>query len=187
MRQSLLRQIEADPPPGLAECVSGHATLLFEFLPGKGDKHILQNWLMQHPERSTHEVMGRLHEIPMRYTGIDLARVAGHTGLSVSEVIERHCAPEYRVDLIGFAPGFPYLDGLDPALYTPRLDSPRVRVAAGSVAIGGNHAGIYSITGPGGWNILGHTEVKLFDLTTAQCLLTPGDRIRFVPLVRETD
>jgi KipI family sensor histidine kinase inhibitor len=106
--------------------------------------------------------------------------VAEHTGLSAAEVVERHSAPEYRVDLIGFAPGFPYLDGLDPQLATPRLAKPRLHVAAGSVAIGGAQTGIYSLPGPGGWNLIGHTEVVLFDPASGQCLLAPGDRIRFI-------
>lgn len=116
----------------------------------------------------------------MRYDGPDLERVAQHARRSVADVIERHCAPEYRVDLIGFAPGFPYLSGLDPALATPRLDQPRLRIEAGSVAIGGHHTGIYPLPGPGGWNVLGYTDVVLFNPATAYCLLSPGNRVRFV-------
>ncbi len=186
MRQSLLQQIQADPPPGLAECVPGYTTLMFEFQPGKGHEAALTDWLERHPMTTMPQVEGRRHEIPVRYDGPDLTRIAEHAGLSITEVIKRHCAPEYRVDLIGFAPGFPYLDGLDPLLATPRLDSPRLRVEAGSVAIGGSHTGIYSIVGPGGWNILGHTDTLLFDARTAHCLLAPGDRIRFIPWAMET-
>jgi len=175
--------------------VPGYTTLLFEFHPAQGNEHALKNWLKRHlhhaadasatnaPAANTPAtVAGTLHEIPVRYHGPDLEQVAAHAGLSPAEVIERHSAPEYRVDLIGFAPGFPYLDGLDPALTTPRRSQPRVHVEAGSVAIGGSHTGIYSLPGPGGWNVIGHTDVVLFDPATARCLLAPGDRIRFRPL-----
>ncbi len=180
VRQSLWRQINDNPPPGLAECVPGTTTMLFEFHSGQGDEAALKAWLKRHPADTTETPEGRLFDIPVRYNGSDLERVAEHAGLSVAEVIERHSAPEYRVDLIGFAPGFPYLDGLDARLSTPRLAKPRLRVAAGSVAIGGTHTGIYSLDGPGGWNVIGHTEVVLFDPANARCLLAPGDRLRFI-------
>ena len=85
--------------------------------------------------------------------------------------------------MLGFAPGFPYLGGLNPRLHTPRLAAPRARVPAGAVAIGGEHTGIYSVESPGGWNIIGHTSVKLFDPTRkneAMFRLRPGDRVKFV-------
>lgn len=165
----------------MAECVPGMTTLLFEFQPGQGHENTLRAWLKRHPATIAENPEGPLHEIPVHYHGPDLERVAEHAGLPVAEVIERHSTAEYRVDLIGFAPGFPYLDGLDPKLATPRLDKPRLRVEAGSVAIGGTHTGIYSLPSPGGWNVIGHTEVVLFDPTTARCLLAPGDRLRFIP------
>ncbi len=177
----------------MAECVPGMTTLLFEFQPGQGDEDVLKAWLKRRlflspsPSPNGRGECGSageencLHEIPVHYHGPDLERVAEHAGLPVAEVIECHSTAEYRVDLIGFAPGFPYLDGLDPRLATPRLDKPRLRVEAGSVAIGGTHTGIYSLPGPGGWNVIGHTEVVLFDPTTARCLLAPGDRLRFIP------
>ncbi len=125
--------------------------------------------------------------IPVIYDGLDLSRVAEVHGLSVAEVIARHTAPVYRVHLLGFAPGFPYLGGLDPRLHTPRLATPRPRVPAGSVAIGGEHAGIYPFASPGGWNLLGRTSLKLFDperghpfCQEAMFLLRPGDQVRFV-------
>lgn len=160
-------------------CVPGYASLLFEFAPGRGDKAALRRWLIAHPATAV-PLEGVLHTIPVRYDGLDLTRVATHTQMTVAEVIKRHCAPEYRVDLIGFAPGFPYLGGLDRQLATPRLNKPRVHVAAGSVAIGGTNTGIYPVSGPGGWNLIGHTETVLFDPASARCLLAPGDRVRFV-------
>ena len=112
--------------------------------------------------------------------GPDLQHVAAHAKLDADEVVARHCTGDYRVAMLGFAPGFPYLLGLDTALHTPRRDSPRVRVPAGSVAIGGAQTGIYPHALPGGWQIIGRTPLTLFDSTrTAPALLAPGQRVRF--------
>ena len=130
----------------------------------------------------------RCREIPVEYGGPDLERVARHAGLDADAVIERHHQASYRVLCLGFAPGFPYLGGLDPALATPRLSSPRPRVPAGSVGIGGDHAGIYSIHSPGGWNLIGRTTTLLFDPHAPDLdrrfHLQAGDRVRFVPVGR---
>lgn len=127
---------------------------------------------------------GRVIDIPVAYGGMhgpDLAALAQHAGLSVAQTIERHCAVEYLVAMLGFAPGFPYLLGLDPVLQTPRLATPRTRVPAGSVAIGGAQTGIYPRDSPGGWRIIGHTPLVLFDATREPpSLLQPGDRVRFI-------
>jgi len=129
---------------------------------------------------------GTLHEIPVRYGGTfgeDLADAARDLGLDEATLVARHCAPVYTVAMIGFAPGFPYLLGLDPALALPRLATPRTRVPAGSVAIGGAQAGIYPRESPGGWRLLGRTPRVLFDASRATpSLLQPGDRVRFVPI-----
>ena len=126
----------------------------------------------------------RVLEIPVRFggeDGPDLATVARAAGLSESDAIARFCAPEYQVAMLGFAPGFPYLLGLDPGLAVPRLDTPRTRVPAGSVAIGGAQAGIYPREGPGGWRLVGRTPLGLFDPDRdPPALLAPGDGVRFV-------
>ena len=128
---------------------------------------------------------GKLHALPVHFggpDGPDLADVAAAAGLSEADAIARFCAPAYQVAMLGFAPGFPYLIGLDPALAMPRLATPRTRVAAGSVAIGGAQAGIYPREGPGGWRLLGRAPLDLFDPGRASpALLAPGDRVRFVP------
>ena len=112
--------------------------------------------------------------------GPDLDDLARYARLSVDEVIARHCAPDYRVAMLGFAPGFPYLLGLDPALHAPRRATPRVRVPAGSVAIGGAQTGIYPSELPGGWLLIGRTPLTLFDpAREAPALLAPGQRLRF--------
>lgn len=113
------------------------------------------------------------HVLPVVYRGEDLQRVADHARISVEEVIRRHSAPEYLVAMIGFRPHFPYLLGLDRSLVTPRLDSPRTHVPAGSVGIGGEQTGVYPETSPGGWNILGLTRPELlYDIE-------PGDTVVF--------
>lgn len=121
--------------------------------------------------------------IPVCYGGEygpDLEAVARHARLSRDEVIGRHVAAEYTVAMLGFAPGFPYLLGLDAALHVPRRTDPRTRVPAGSVAIGGGQTGIYPRELPGGWNLIGRTPRVLFDPErNPPCLLAPGNRMRF--------
>ncbi|MGB0414305.1 MAG: 5-oxoprolinase subunit B family protein [Coraliomargarita sp.] len=134
-----------------------------------------------------------LHDVPVVYDGSDLDAVAAMAGLSAQEVVALHSEPEYRVRMMGFSPGFPYLDGLNPRLQLPRREAPRKRIETGAVAIGGPHAGIYSVASPGGWHLLGRTDLRLFkpelaagasvDATTVFAF-RPGDRVRFVP-VRE--
>lgn len=130
--------------------------------------------------------LGRLVEIPVHYggeAGPDLADVAAHCGLSPAEVVRRHTAAEYVVYFIGFQPGFAYLGGLDDALHTPRRAEPRTAVPAGSVGIGGAQTGIYPLATPGGWQLIGHTALPLFDpAAEPPTLLAPGDRVRFVAL-----
>lgn len=112
--------------------------------------------------------------------GPDLLEVAAHAGITHHEVVARHTATEYTVAMLGFAPGFPYLLGLDPALHVPRRANPRTRVPAGSVAIGGAQTGIYPRELPGGWHLIGRTPLTLFDPDRKPpCLLAPGDRVRF--------
>lgn len=110
----------------------------------------------------------------------DLADVARHAGMTPDEVIALHSAGSYVVHMIGFLPGFPYLDGLDPRLTIPRRATPRTRVPAGSVAIGGQHTGIYPLESPGGWQIIGRTSVRLFAADrNPPTLLRAGDNVRF--------
>lgn len=125
----------------------------------------------------------RLIEIPVCYDAPyapDLAHVAAHAGLDADAVIARHSGAAYRVAMLGFAPGFPYLLGLDAALHTPRRAAPRLRVPAGAVAIGGAQTGIYPRELPGGWQIIGRTPRVLFDpARSPPALLAPGDQVRF--------
>lgn len=131
----------------------------------------------------------RLVEIPVCYEpeyGLDLEIVAQRSRLSPNEIAWRHAHGEYRVRCLGFTPGFPYLGGLPRVLATPRRASPRTRVPAGSVAIGGALTGIYPLSSPGGWNVIGRTPLRLFDVgREPAALLQAGDRIRFFAINAE--
>lgn len=140
------------------------------------------------PALATARSRGRTHEIPVCYEAEfapDLAEMARHAGISMAEVVGQHAAVRYRVSCLGFAPGFPYLNGLPSALAMPRRASPRTEVAAGSVAIGGAHTGIYPQVSPGGWNLIGRTPLRLFDPSLPQpALLAAGDHVRFRAIAR---
>jgi inhibitor of KinA len=188
--RAIALELERHPPPGLIEFVPAFTTVLLEFADGCcGEREraaLAARFIKACKARLPTPV---LKKIPVVYDGPDLARVAEHNRISVDEVCRRHAATEYKVYALGFAPGFPYLGELDPRLHTPRLDSPRTRVPAGAVAIGGPHTGIYPVDGPGGWNLIGRTTTKLFQLAAASpraeileatFFLHPGDRVRFV-------
>jgi len=132
---------------------------------------------------------GQLVKIPVCYDlefALDLADVAQHTRLSAKQVADLHQAAEYRVNCIGFTPGFPYLSGLPKKLATPRRAMPRTEIPAGSVAIGGVQTGIYPFRSPGGWNVIGRTPLQLFDpLKNPPALLRAGDRVRIRPITRD--
>lgn len=142
----------------------------------------LQRWW---EESEALEPESRAIEIPVLYggdAGPDLTRVADHCGMSEKQVVELHASIEYRVWFIGFQPGFPYLGGMPEALATPRRAEPRVSVPAGSVGIGGAQTGIYPLESPGGWNLIGRTDLALFNSRLAEpSLLRPGDTLRFIP------
>lgn len=136
-------------------------------------------------ERAVHSpaavpVPGRRVVLPVRYDGEDLAAVADLLAMSVEQVIARHTAATYEVACLGFAPGFPYLTGLDPLLTVPRLDTPRTRVPAGSVGLAAGATCVYPSVSPGGWRLIGATDTVLFDPSADfPALLAPGDRVRF--------
>lgn len=139
--------------------------------------------LLRHLDFSNNVASSTTVEIPVCYggdCGPDLPEVSARAGFDPAQVIARHVAVEYRVAMLGFAPGFPYLLGLDAALHTPRRSSPRTRVPAGSVAIGGAQTGIYPRDLPGGWHIIGRTPLTLFDVSRdPPALLAPGQCVRF--------
>ena len=123
----------------------------------------------------------RTVEIPVVYDGPDLADVAAHTGLTVTQVIDAHTATPWRVGFGGFAPGFAYLVDGDPRLEVPRRAEPRPSVPAGAVGLAGRYSGIYPRSSPGGWQLIGHTDAVLFDVESdPPALLEPGMTVRFV-------
>lgn len=128
----------------------------------------------------------RVVEIPVVYGGEygpDLEKVAKHNNLSPEEVIKIHSSEKYLIYMLGFTPGFPYLGGMNEKIATPRLREPREKIWAGSVGIAGNQTGIYPIESPGGWQIIGRTPLKLFDINRKpEILLRAGDYISFYPI-----
>lgn len=180
------RRLAESALPGLIECVPGFTTLTIHYdplqLPPGSLESSLAHLLADLDESAGDD--GRLVEIPVCYGGEfgpDLESVASLHGLAADEVVALHAAGEYRVHLVGFVPGFPYLGGLDAKLATPRRESPRTAVPAGSVGIGGAQTGIYPVESPGGWQLIGRTPLRLFDaLRDPPALLRAGDRIRFL-------
>jgi KipI family sensor histidine kinase inhibitor len=166
--------------PELTDVVPGHRTVLaiWEKVPGT-DLVALAAEALTVPGTA---VPGTEVEIAVTYDGPDLADVAEQTGLSPEEVVARHARADYLVAFIGFAPGFAYLVGGDERLAVPRRAEPRERVAAGSVGIAGPYTGIYPREGPGGWQLLGRTDMVMFDpKRDPPACLAPGDRVRLVP------
>lgn len=174
------RELEEHPPEGLLEFTMGYASVLLEY-----DREVEIKPLAAHLlGLPAADPGGSRVDIPVVYDGEDLDEVAERTGLSRREVIRRHSGCEYRVWLLGFAPGFPYLGVLDEALRLPRRETPRPLVAAGSVAIAGMQTGIYPSASAGGWHIIGRTARRIFDPSSPDpFLLKPGDTVRF----READ
>jgi len=132
----------------------------------------------------------RVIEIPTLYggeVGPDLEYVAKHNGLTAEQVVEIHVSGTYRIYMLGFTPGFPYLGGMDKRIATPRLQTPRTKIIGGSVGIAGAQTGIYPIDSPGGWQIIGRTPVALYDpLLEVPILLKTGEYIRFVQIDQDT-
>ncbi|SAL58667.1 allophanate hydrolase subunit 1 [Caballeronia terrestris] len=173
--------------PHVVEVVPGMNNLTIVFDPLSADYESLAQQLDDGWDTVADADTGSAEiEIPVRYGGADgpdLATLAKHVGLSVDEVVKRHTQAEYVVFFLGFQPGFAYMGGLDTSLHMPRRAEPRLEVPAGSVGIGGAQTGIYPAVSPGGWQLLGRTELKLFDPTrNPPTLMQPGDRVRFTAL-----
>jgi len=187
---SLLAEINATSLPGFVESVPGYQTLLI-ICNIRHNQSQIQSYLEKLGHANGVQVPeARVIEIPVIYEGADLAHVAETHQIPEAEVVRRHSQPVYSVYFMGFSPGFPYLGPLDPSLHTPRRESPRTRIPAGSVAIGGSHTGIYSIDSPGGWHIIGHTSHPMFELDAAEnsnpvpseiFTFQPGDHIKLIP------
>ncbi len=174
--------------PGVLEVVPTYRSLTVYFDPLRTDattltrqiRATLTNRIDAPPHAAT------THLIPVWYGGAagpDLTEVARQAALTPEEASRLHASVTYRVYMLGFSPGFPYLGTVPERIATPRLPTPRRHVAAGSVGIAGTQTGIYPQTSPGGWRIIGRTPIRLFSLTRPKpFLLDPGDMVRFVPI-----
>jgi KipI family sensor histidine kinase inhibitor len=183
--RALAARLRAAPPAGVHEVVPAYAALAVYYDPLHTDYDAIAASLRPLLAADAPAVApaGREVRIPVRYDGADLDDVARATGLSRAEVVARHSSAYYEVLLLGFMPGFAYMGELDRALVLPRRASPRTRVPAGSVAIAGAQTAIYPFESPGGWHLLGTTDVVLFDAQRdPPALLAPGDRVRFDPI-----
>jgi KipI family sensor histidine kinase inhibitor len=179
--------------PGIDDIAPAYASLALHYRPAVWEDGGMYPWrnladavgavLAHAPAPASASAHARTVVVPVRYggdSGPDLEPLAARLGLSAQGLVERHAHGEYRVAMLGFAPGFPYLLGLDPALHAPRLANPRLRVPRGSVAIGGAQTGIYPSELPGGWQLIGRTPLALFDATREPaCLLAAGDTVHF--------
>ncbi|CDX14794.1 putative allophanate hydrolase protein [Mesorhizobium sp. ORS 3324] len=177
---TLLGALQNDRPEGVMDLVPAARTLLVSF-----DRLITSRAALvqaissiDFSFRSTRQ--GNTFEIPVAYDGEDLNDVADLLGWSVEDLVRRHTEATYTVAFTGFAPGFAYMTSDDTTLDVPRRKNPRVRIPAGSVALGGKFSGIYPTDSPGGWQILGHTPLKMWDMSRSRAaLLEPGDRVYF--------
>ncbi len=168
-----------------------YSSLLITFDPRKMSPHSLQQTARQWLEKMKSAAVPAPQriEIPVCYGaayGPDLLDVAAHTGLSEDDVVHVHSSVDYFVYFLGFSPGFAYLGELPMQLSVPRLPSPRTRVPAGSVAIGGSQTGVYPVASPGGWRIIGRTPLALFQpYATPPTLLRMGDLVCFRPITAD--
>ena len=169
--------------PGVRELVPAARTVLVHFDPLVVPAESLIEWIRGLELADGVSPEGRTVQIAVRYDGEDLPAVAALLGISEAEVIERHTGSDYRVAFGGFAPGFAYLTGGDPVLDVPRRSSPRTRIPAGAVGLAGTFSGVYPRESPGGWQIIGHTPLPMWNLDhDPPATLQPGDRVRFVYL-----
>ncbi len=185
--RAMAAALEKNTPMGVTEIIPAYRSLLLTFDP-----------LLTHPERIKTKVKSidnilkidiessRVVKIPVCYSkeyGPDMENVKDSSGLNAQEIIKLHSQPEYLIYMIGFTPGFAFLGGLNRDLFTPRLETPRMAVPEGSVGIANNQTGMYPITSPGGWQIIGRTPLKLFAPHREKPFLyKAGDKIKFFPI-----
>ena len=187
--------LDANRPPAVVDLVAAFASVAVHYDPAQvapnpanpGDSpyhamvRILERALSDSRDRPLPPP--RVVEIPVCYGGDfgpDLEEVAARHGLRPDQVVEIHASGDYLVYMVGFMPGFAYLGGLPERIETPRRASPRRAVPAGTVGIGGEQTGVYPLESPGGWNLIGRTPLKVFDIIRAEpILMATGDRVRF--------
>ena len=185
---TMVREIQDSGWPGIREVVPVYSSFVVHYDPLKLSSIALTTFIENiHGSVDSKNSSGKRRIIlPTFYGGDfgpDLDSVEELTGCSLEEIVKIHSETDYLVYALGFSPGFPYLGDLDSRLHCPRLDSPRVEVPAGSVAIAETQTGVYPVPSPGGWRLIGKTPVSLFNpLRDLPALLRPGDRLRFVPI-----
>lgn len=189
---TLLRdQLESLQIKGIVEMIPTFRSLTVFYNPEILSYQKLKAYIEQctSAETATEAHKKKVYVIPVCYEECfspDMGNVCAHTGLTREEIIKRHSGQEYLIYMLGFLPGFAYLGGLDPQLETPRLSSPRTKIEAGSVGIGGNQTGIYPLDSPGGWQLIGKTPIKPYDVKREKSILyEAGSYIRFVPITEE--
>lgn len=170
---------------GLGQAVPAYASVLLRFDPERLSPAVAETRAKEALEATgTGEAQagGRMVEIPTRYDGADLADVALRSQLSIDELIALHSRREYRAYFLGFMPGFAYVGRLDPRIRAPRLERPRERVPAGSVAVADGQTAVYPFASPGGWRLIGSTDLVMFSPGSDDpARLRAGDRVRFAP------
>jgi len=193
--RAVTARIDAEPPLGFVDRVPAFASLVVHYEPllihaaDSGSPHDAFVAALQHllaDVRDDALPPPRTVEVPVCYggeLGPDLEDVARQHGIDANEVIDIHASGDYLVYMVGFMPGFAYLGGLSSRIATPRRQTPRTTVPAGSVGIGGEQTGVYPLVSPGGWNLIGRTPLRIFDIGRIEpALLVTGDRVRFVPI-----
>ncbi len=184
-------KISASKLDGFIEAVPGFTSVAVYYEPLRADWPTMNASIRKCLAKLTlpKSISGKRVEIPVCYDpefALDQDRLCEHLGLPFEKIIQLHSSVDYKVQLIGFAPGFCYLAGLPEPLTMPRLSFPRVCVPAGSVGIGHNQTGVYPFEIPGGWNLIGRTPAKLFrPELSPPTLLSPGDTVRFTPISRD--
>jgi KipI family sensor histidine kinase inhibitor len=179
----LLKLLESEPVPGVRNLHPAYNSILIVFDPVDQEHRNIERTIATYHDRLDEMQLPppRTVEIPVIYDGPDLADVAKYHSITPERVVQVHSQATYIVYFVGFVPGFAYLGGLPSELATPRLASPRKRVAKGSVAIGGTHTGVYPFDTPGGWRLIGRTPLEIFDPESAELSrLRIGDQVRFV-------
>lgn len=184
-----VRRLKEQPISGVRDIVPAFTTVALHYQPellGDSPFESLRASVLERLELpfETHQSAPRTIDVPICYggeLGPDLADIAAQRDLSVEQVIALHLQSPHRVYMLGFAPGFPFIGGLDPILMMPRRASPRTHIPPGSVGIARDQTCIYPLETPGGWNLIGRTPLRLFDPgANPPCLLAPGDSVRFV-------
>jgi KipI family sensor histidine kinase inhibitor len=177
---ALYAGLRAAALPGVVDLVPAARTVLIRLDPAVTSPAAVRAATASIEVTGAEDRVGGTVEIPVSYDGPDLAEVAGHLGVTPAEVVARHTGTPWTVAFAGFSPGFGYLTGGDPRLEVPRRDSPRPRIPAGSVALAGRYSGVYPHDSPGGWQLIGRTEERMWDLERPEpALLVPGTHVIF--------